>query len=147
MQTESLDQIKVSACRLEPVWVVHVELGPEDDDRIRLALCDEVRLAYGNYDHVSFEAAIGTQFFRGAEGTASGPMDTATSRQVRVMSFSIAKDRHLLDAAMSVIHRLHSYEEPVIYVRDAFASRSFPDGHEHENKWWRNGRKAATNRL
>ncbi|MDX8355795.1 hypothetical protein SLH47_25870, partial [Cognatiyoonia sp. IB215182] len=106
------------------------------DERIRLALCDEVRLAYGDYDHVSFETSTGTQFFRGAQGTASGPMETATSRQVRVLTFSITKDRHLLDAAMSVIHRLHSYEEPVIYVRDAFASRSLPEKRQNEEKWW-----------
>ena len=136
MQAESLDQVKVSACRLEPVWVIYVELGPEDDDRIRLALCNEVRLAYGNYDHVSFETANGTQFFRGAQGTASGHMETETSRQVRVLSFSITKDRHLLNAAMSTIHRLHSYEEPVIVIQDAFASRSIPDNSEDENKWW-----------
>ncbi|WP_299775153.1 hypothetical protein [uncultured Tateyamaria sp.] len=136
MQAESLDQVKVSACRLEPVWVIHVELGPEDDERIRLALCDEVRLAYGDYDQVSFETATGTQFFRGAQGTASGPMETATSRQVRVLSFSITKDRQLLDAAMSVIHRLHSYEEPVIYVQGAFASRSLPEKRQNESKWW-----------
>ena len=143
MQAEPLDRVKVSACRLEPVWVIHVELGPEDDDRLRLALCDEVRLSYGDYDHVSFEAAIGTQFFRGAEGTASGHMETATRRQVRVLSFSITKDRHLLDAAMSVIHRLHSYEEPVICVQDAFASRSISDGRENENKWWMNTKEVA----
>lgn len=46
MLTETPDQVKVSACRLEPVWMIHVELGPEDHDCIRLALCDEVRLAY-----------------------------------------------------------------------------------------------------
>jgi len=138
MQAETLDQVESSACRLEPIWIIHVELGPEDDDRIRLALCEELRLAYGDYDHVSFETAIGTQFFRGAEGTASGPMEAATSRQVRVLSFSITKDRHLLDAAMSVIHPLHSYEEPVIYVQDAFASRSIPESRKNENKWWMN---------
>jgi len=143
MRAEPLDQVKVSACRLELVWVIHVELGPEDDDRIRLALCDEVRLAYGDYDHVSFESAIGTQFFRGAEGTASGRMETATSRQVRVLSFSITRDRDLLDAAMSIIHRLHSYEEPVIYVQDAFASRSLPEKRENENKWWMKTEGAA----
>ncbi len=34
MQAESLDQVKVSACRLEPVWVIHVELGPEVGDGV-----------------------------------------------------------------------------------------------------------------
>ncbi|MDX8355800.1 hypothetical protein SLH47_25905, partial [Cognatiyoonia sp. IB215182] len=106
------------------------------DERIRLALCDEVRLAYGDYDQVSFETSTGTQFFRGAQGTAIGPMETATSRQVRVLTFSITKDKHLLDDAMSVIHRLHSYEEPVIYVWDAFASRSLPEKRQNEEKWW-----------
>ncbi len=29
MQAESLDQVKVSTCRLEPVWVIHVGAMPE----------------------------------------------------------------------------------------------------------------------
>lgn len=136
MQTDTLDRAAITACRLEPVWLIHLEIGPEDDDRIRQALCDEVRLSYGDYDHVCLEAATGTQFFRGALGTASGPMEVATSRQVRAFSFSIVRDAKLLDVVMGVIHRLHSYEEPVVYVQDAFASRAVSIRPGTENRWW-----------
>ncbi|MEM8798120.1 MAG: hypothetical protein AAGE61_21320, partial [Pseudomonadota bacterium] len=79
MRTETLNGIKLPSCWLEPVWLIHIELGPEDDERIRLALCDEIGLSYGDYDHVAFESATGTQFHRGSEGTASGAMDVATT--------------------------------------------------------------------
>lgn len=136
MPDDLLDQVNFDACRLEPVWLIRVELGPEDDDRIRLALCEEVRLRYGNYDHVSFETASGEQFFQGTEGTASGRMKSATHRCVRVLSFSITRDRKFLDTAMSAVHGLHSYEEPVIYVQSAFASRSLPGKRQSKYNWW-----------
>ncbi|MEM8797384.1 MAG: hypothetical protein AAGE61_17625, partial [Pseudomonadota bacterium] len=104
--------------------------------RIRLALCDEIGLSYGDYDHVAFESATGTQFHRGSEGTASGAMDVATTRPVPVLSFSIAREEALLTGVIDIIDRLHSYEEPVVYVRDAHARRSDPQAPETENKWW-----------
>jgi hypothetical protein len=142
MHTDTLDDLTLGACRMEPVWVIHVELGPEDDDRVRQALSSALTLGYGAYDHVCFESANGTQFFRGSKGTVSGPMETATSRRVRALSFSIPQDRQTLDTAMTIIHRQHSYEEPVIYVQSAFASRARPGGQGNANKWWTNSNTA-----
>ncbi len=139
MESSKLDQPSLPSFKLKPVWTIRVELGPEDDDRIRLALCDKIGLSYASYDHVAFETATGTQFFRGQEGTASGAMEAATSRKVRALLFSIPRDESVLSSALDAIHRLHSYEEPVIYLFEAYATRTRlahpPDG---LNKWWNN---------
>lgn len=139
MKNSTLDQISLSSFSLEPVWTIRVELGPEDDDHIRLALCASIGLGYASYDHVAFETATGTQYFRGREGTVSGAMEDATSRQVRALSFSIQRDESVLRSALDVIHRLHSYEEPVIYLFEAYATRTRPENRpDSSSKWWNN---------
>ncbi len=137
MQHSVLDQVSSASFSLEPVLTIRVELGPEDDSRLRLALSEEIGLTYGDYDHVSFETAAGIQFFRGQSGTASGAMETATSRQVHVLFFSIPRDEAVLGSTLAVIHRLHSYEEPVVYISEAYATRTRVDQRRNgPNKWW-----------
>ncbi len=122
---------------LVKVWRIWIELGPEDDDAVRNALNAEVGLFYGAYDHVSFESADGTQFFRGRSGTASGEMDVSTSRSVRMLSFSIPRDDATLGIVLNLIHRLHSYEEPVVYIQDASATCARPTtSKDNPRKWW-----------
>ena len=42
---------------------------------------------------------------------------------------------------MDVIHEVHHYEEPVIYLREAWASRaSYNPQSDNPNRWWNNGR-------
>ena len=137
MNTSVLDNVSSEQFDLQPVLNIRVELGPEDDDRIRLALSETLGLAYGRYDHVAFETAPGNQFFRGHEGTASGAMQKATSRAVRALMFSIPKDEEMLKSALEIIHRLHSYEEPVVYVSQAYATRArSSQSGQDPNKWW-----------
>jgi len=139
MKNSMLDQISLPSFSLEPVWTIRVELGPEDDDNIRLALCDAIGLDYASYDHVAFETATGTQYFRGREGTVSGTMEDATNRQVRALSLSIPRDEPVLRSALDVIHQLHSYEEPVIYLYEAYATRTRPENRlNSSSKWWNN---------
>ena len=138
MPKNDLSTLSSPHFELEPVFTVRVELGPEDDDRVRLALSESIGLNYGNYDHVSFETAVGTQFFRGHQGTASGAMDHATTRPVRSLTFSFPRNEETLKSTLDIIHRLHSYEEPVIYVDEAYATRSCVRGRDtNPNKWWR----------
>ncbi|WP_224826735.1 hypothetical protein [Cognatishimia sp. MH4019] len=137
MQHSILENVSFESFGLQPVLNFRVELGPEDDNRIRLALSEEVGLAYGDYDHVAFETAPGTQFFRGQHGTASGAMQAATRRKVRALMFSIPRDEAILKTALKLIHRLHSYEEPVVYVTEAYATRIRGDqSDKNPNKWW-----------
>lgn len=119
------------------VWCIRIELGPEDDDALRNALNAEIGLIYGAYDHVSFESAHGSQFFRGGSGTVSGEMEVSTSRSVRTLSFSIPRDDATLGKALGLIHRLHSYEEPVVYIQEASATRTrVKIGGNNPRKWW-----------
>ena len=140
MSKNDLSTLSSPRFELEPVFTVRVELGPEDDDRVRLALSENIGLNYGNYDHVSFETAVGTQVFRGHQGTANGAMERATTRPVRSLTFSIPRNEETLKSTLDIIHRLHSYEEPVVYVDEAYATRACVSGRDtNPNKWWRSG--------
>lgn len=137
MQSSFLDRNSAETNNLDPVFKLHVELGPEDDESLRLALSKELGLTYGRYDHVAFESHTGTQFFRGRQGTASGAMQEATSRRVRALSFSIPRDEAILKSTLGLIHNLHSYEEPVVYVSEAYATRTRGNqSNDSPNKWW-----------
>ena len=138
MPHELLSKAPPRNCRLEPVWIVHIELGPEDDDRIRHTIGKAAGLSYGSYDHVSFESATGIQYFRGHSGTASGSMDTATWRDVRLLSFSLPRNTALLSAVLDLVQENHSYEEPVVYIFEAYATRKIDNkNHDSPNKWWK----------
>lgn len=122
---------------LVEVWRIWIELGPEDDDALRNALNAEIGLTYGAYDHVSFESADGTQFFRGRSGTASGEMENSTSRSVRTLCFSIPRDDAALGKVLNLTHRLHSYEEPVVHIQEAYATRAMPSTSQgNPRRWW-----------
>ena len=137
MSRIELGTLSSSSFKLEPVFTIRVELGPEDDDRIRWELSEKIGLAYGDYDHVSLETAAGVQYFRGRLGTASGTMEKATSRQVRALMFSIPREESVLKSSLEIIHHLHSYEEPVVYVTEAFATRAKTDAQDsNPHKWW-----------
>ena len=114
----------LTTCQLEPVWLVWVELAARDDARVREAVAGAVGLAYGAFDRVAFESAPGLQFFHPREGSKPGALEETVEMPARVLSFSIPREPARLAAAIEAIRHTHSYQEPVIYVREALASRA-----------------------
>ena len=126
--------------RLEPVWLVHVELAARDDARVREAVTEAAGLIYGKYDRVAFESAAGLQYFRPREGSHPGAVPSTHSMPVRVLRFSLPRDPELLTAALDAVNRAHSYEEPVVYVTESFASRAnYSQNRDNPNRWWNRG--------
>ena len=125
---------------LEPVWRVVIELGPQDRNLYR-EIRQRLELRYGNYRAVAFESATGTQYFLPEAGSvmgqASGEGDTVQERPVSCLSFSIPRDEVQLGILLKTVANLHSYEEPVLYVMEGYASRT--DGSvplTSKAKWW-----------
>ena len=126
--------------RLEPVWLVHVELAARDDARVREAVTEVAGLIYGKYDRVAFESAEGLQYFRPREGSHPGAVPSTHSLPVRVLRFSLPRDPELLTTALDAVNRAHSYEEPVVYVTESFASRAnYSANRDNPNRWWNRG--------
>ncbi len=122
---------------LEPVWFIHVELGPDDHGLYDLIAAD-LPLAYGlSYSGVALEGAEGLQRYRSKEGSIMGRSYVPHRRAVRVLSFSIPRNDAVLSQVMTLVHHYHSYEEPVIYAFDGLASRAQPrDAAPSPFKWW-----------
>ena len=57
------------------------------------------------------------------------------------LKISIARDRKALEQVMDAVLDAHHYEEPVIFLREDWASRSSYDPNsDNPNRWWNNGR-------
>jgi hypothetical protein len=107
---------------LEEAYLVHVHVPAEGVDAVLDAVIGAVGLSYGDYDGVALVDAAGLEQFRAA-GDVTPPRAAdrvATSR----ISFSLPRVPERLRAALAAVRAAHSYEEPVIYVREVLRSRS-----------------------
>ena len=57
------------------------------------------------------------------------------------LKISVERDVVVLERVMDAILAVHHYEEPVIFLREDWASRAAynPDS-DNPNRWWNNGR-------
>ena len=57
------------------------------------------------------------------------------------LKISVPRDVRVLERVMDAIMYVHQYEEPVIYVREDWASRAaYNPKSDNPNRWWNNGR-------
>ena len=125
---------------LERVWHVWVELADRDDARVREAVTKAVGLTYGSYQGVAFEGAKGTQYFQPVDGSKMGDTGNTVAMPVRVLTFTLPDDDKIIGTAIEAIRHAHSYEEPVIILREAYASRAnYDSGRDNPNRWWNRG--------
>ncbi len=121
-------------------YQVWVELADRDDARVRQAVVDAVGLSYGSYEGVAFESAPGTQFFRPKSGSHMGDTPDTVPMPARVLTFTLPDDPTILAKAIEAIRYAHSYEEPVIILREILASRAnYETGRDNPNRWWNRG--------
>lgn len=131
---------RLTSCRLEPSWLVWVELADRDDARVREAVTATVGLGYGPYSGVAFESGPGAQFFHPTGGSKLGEGAGAVTMPARVLTFSVPRDPKALAKAIEAVRHAHSYEEPVIYVREVWASRADDTGdRDNPNRRWNRG--------
>jgi hypothetical protein len=52
------------------------------------------------------------------------------------VGFSVPRDPAVLQKALDAIHRVHSYEEPVVYVHGVWRTRHSGGDDTKPNKWW-----------
>jgi hypothetical protein len=107
---------------LEDAYLVHVHVPAEDVPAVLDAVIAAVGLSYGDYDGVALVDAAGVEQFGDARDTAEPRSSgrVATSR----VSFSVPRAPEPLRSALAAVRAAHSYEEPVIYVREVMRSRS-----------------------
>lgn len=133
--------------RLVPVWTLEIQTLPGDVDRILDAVMVVYPLGYGRYQRNASVSAVGKETARPEAGSTTtthvagfqaGSTETYPMVELKI---SVERDQTVLAAVMDAVIGAHHYEEPVIFVREDWASRAAynPVG-DNPNRWWNNGR-------
>ena len=142
-----LEAYEAASGSFVPVWTLEIQTRPDDADRILDAVMAVDKLAYGRYQRNASISAVGRETAQPqadstttthVEGFAAGATETYPMIEVKL---SIARDLELLARVMDAILYVHHYEEPVIFLREDWASRaSYDPNSDNPNRWWNDGR-------
>lgn len=142
-----LESYQAKSGRLVPVWRIEIQTRPDDADRLLDAIMKVHPLHYGRYRRNATVSAGGAETGQPqenstttnhVEGFAAGDTETYPMVQLFV---SIERDTAVLERVMDAVMDAHHYEEPVIHVRDEWASRAAYDPQsDNPNRWWNDGR-------
>jgi len=129
---------ETTSVRMEPFLQITVLAPSEDVGRVMEAVVRIAPLVMGKYDNNAYVSAPGIERYRPLEGAAAGAETDLRERQgVVTMTFEIARDQALLDQIVETIFQVHSYQEPLITVREVLASRSKGlDDSRNPHRWW-----------
>lgn len=144
---QNLGRYEAKSGRLEPVWTLEVQTLPEDTDRILDEVMKVHPLSFGRYQRNASISAVGKETAQPeSESTTTTHVDgfeagsTETYPMVE-LKISVERDLNVLSKVMDAIIYAHHYEEPVIFVREDWASRAAYDPKSsNPNRWWNNGR-------
>jgi len=133
--------------RLEAVWTMEIQTLPEDTDRILDAVMAVHSLSYGRYQRNASISAVGKETAQPGDNSTTtthvegfDPGSTETYPMVE-LKISIERDLQVLERVMDAILHVHHYEEPVIFLREDWASRvNYDPDSDNPNRWWNNGR-------
>ena len=136
-----------SSGKLVPVWTLEIQTVSEDTDKILDAVMEVHPLSFGRYRRTASISAPGMETAQPepgstttthVEGFEAGATETYPMVELKI---SIERDMAVLEKVMDAILFVHHYEEPVIFVREDWASRAnYDPGSDNPNRWWNNGR-------
>ncbi len=142
-----LDNYQAKSGKFVPVWTLEIQTVIEDVDKILDAVLDVHPLNYGRYRRNASISAVGMETAQPeagstttthADGYVAGETETYPMVELKI---SIERDEAILEKVMDVIRHVHHYEEPVIFLKEAWASRaSYNPNRENPHRWWNNGR-------
>ena len=146
----SLNDYKASSGRLVPVWTLEVQTHPQDCDKILDAVMTVHPLSFGRYQRNASISATGMETAQPqanstttshVDGFEAGSTETYAMVQLKI---SIERDLLAIEKVMDAILHVHHYEEPVIFVREDWASRAnYDPTSTNPNRWWNNERGLA----
>ncbi len=133
--------------RFVPVWTIEIQTLESDTDRILDAVMEVHPLSFGRYQRNASISAIGKETAQPEPGSTTtshiGGFEAGCTETYPMveLKISIERDMAILEKVMDAIIYAHHYEEPVIFLREDWASRAAYDPHsDNPNRWWNNGR-------
>ncbi|MEM9579340.1 MAG: hypothetical protein AAF891_01535 [Pseudomonadota bacterium] len=143
----SIEAYTSKSGRFEPVWVLEIQTVPGDTDRILDAIMAVHPLSYGRYQRNASISAVGQETARPEPGStttthvAGFSAGTTETYPMVELKISIAREAVVLAKVMEAILEVHHYEEPVIFLREDWASRAaYNPKRDNPHRWWNNGR-------
>ncbi len=138
---------RAASGRFEPVWTIEIQTLPDDVDRILDAIVEVHPLRYGKYERNASVSAVGVETAQPPAGSTTATHlegfepGTVEAYPMVELKISIERDADTLERVMDAVHHVHHYEEPVIFLREDWVSRSAYDpNNDNPNRWWNNGR-------
>ncbi len=142
-----LANYKAKSGKFIPVWTIEIQTLPEDIDRILDAVMQVHPLSFGRYQRNASISAVGKETAQPETGSTTtthvdgfkaGGTETYPMVELKI---SIERDAAILETVMDAIIYVHHYEEPVIFLREDWASRAnYDPNSDNPNRWWNNGR-------
>lgn len=142
-----LDGYTAKSGTFVPVWTLEIQTLPEDTDRILDEVLKVHPLSFGRYQRNASISAVGKETAQPepgstttthVEGFEAGSTETYPMVELKI---SIERDPGVLEKVMDAILHVHHYEEPVIFLREDWASRAAYDPESNNpHRWWNNGR-------
>jgi len=142
-----LEHYQSNSGRLVPVWTLEIQTLEEDTDRILDAVMKVHPLRFGEYQRNASISATGLETAQPepgstttthVEGFTAGQTETYPMVELKI---SIERSLTALEKVIEAILDVHHYEEPVIFVREDFASRAAYDpNRDNPHRWWNNGK-------
>jgi len=120
-----------------PVVILRVQVPQSYAEAVLGAITEVCALRYGDYDHVSFEGAAGTQRFRSTGAGRNAATIGVARVPCTVLSMQVPQDADLLSAVLCAVYHVHPYEEPVIDLTPALGTRHVRGMDEdNHNRFW-----------
>jgi len=142
-----LDGYTAKSGTFVPVWTLEIQTLPQDTDRILDEVLKVHPLSFGRYQRNASISAVGKETAQPEPGsTTTTHVDgfkagTTETYPMVELKISIERDPGILEKVMDAILHVHHYEEPVIFLREDWASRAAYDPEsDNPNRWWNNGR-------
>jgi len=137
----NLAEYKAASGHFVPVYRLEIQTRPDDADRLLDAVMTVTPLKYGRYKRNASVSAVGAETGQPEENSTTTThvdgFEAGGTETYPMIELKLSIERDPMDA----IHHMHHYEEPVIYVREEWASRAAYDpNNENPNRWWNDER-------
>ncbi|WP_299681324.1 hypothetical protein [uncultured Roseobacter sp.] len=143
----SIENFVSQSGKLIPVFRMEINTRPDDAERLLDAIFKVHPLAVGAYERNATVTAQGAETGRPGEQTVTqiynedfeaDGTEVYPSVELKV---SFERDVQLLQKIMEAVLDAHQYEEPIIHVREEWASRAnYTPKNNNPNRWWNDGR-------
>lgn len=142
-----LSDYRATSGTLVPVFTLEIQTLPTDTDRILDEVMKVHPLSFGRYQRNASISALGRETAQPEPGSTTDThvsgfeAGTTETYPMVELKISIERDLGALSKVMDAILQVHHYEEPVIFVREDWASRAAYDPtRDNPHRWWNNGR-------